>query len=96
MMTDLIKKYLKHKKMIKKSEVVYEKLSGVFKVWAKMHLSLVENWNEQQWRMYNKAKESYFNSPYKWVVVGVAKTKEEALDKAKLNNIKETYLKLDS
>ena len=96
MMTDLIKKYLKHKKMIKKSEVVYEKLSGVFKVWAKMHLSLVENWNEQQWKMYNKAKESYFNSPYKWVVVCVAKTKEEALDKAKLNNIKETYLKLDS
>ena len=59
-MTDLIKKYLKHKKMIKKSEVVYEKLSGVFKVWAKMHLSLVENWNEQQWRMYNKAKGKLF------------------------------------
>ena len=95
-MENLIKKYLKNKKIVKKSEVVHEKLSGSFKVWAKMHLSLVEKWAEQKWRMYNKSKESFFNSPYKWVVVGVAKTNKEALEKAKINNIKETYLKLDS
>jgi len=95
-MSELSQKYLENRKVVKKAEVVYEKISGVFKVWAKMHLSLIENWTEQDWKFYNKHKESFFNAPYKWVVVGIAKTEEEALEKAKINNIKETYLKLDN
>tara|TARA_R110002020_G_scaffold360075_1_gene572755 strand:+ start:283 stop:567 length:285 start_codon:yes stop_codon:yes gene_type:complete len=90
-----LSRHLDQKKVVRKSEVVYEKISDVFKVWAQLHLSLIEGWTEQDWTMYNKTKESFFTFPYKWVVVGVAKTKKEALEKAKINNIKETYLKLD-
>ena len=69
-------------KILNKAEIVREKKDS-FKVWSKVHLSLLEEWTSQDWKKYNKNKDSYFLHPYKWTMIAAGKTKEEATKNAK-------------
>jgi|TARA_R100000687_G_scaffold69586_1_gene59012 hypothetical protein len=69
-------------KILNEAEIVKEK-KGSFKVWSKVHLSLLEEWTSKDWKKYNKSKDSYFLHPYRWTMIAAGKTKEEATKNAK-------------
>ena len=61
---------------------IREGTDKVHRVWAEVHLSLLEKWNEQQHDFYKKHRDSYFLNPWKWVTIATGKTEKEAQDNA--------------
>ncbi len=68
--------------MLNEIEIVKES-RNTFKVWSKVHLSILEEWTSKDWKRYKKNKDTYFLHPYKWTMIAAGKTPEEATENAK-------------
>jgi hypothetical protein len=68
-------------KIANEKEIVKEKKDS-FKVWSKVHLSVLEDWTSKEWKKYSRTKDSYFLHPYKWTMIAAGRTEKEALKNA--------------
>ena len=59
-----------------------EGIDKIHRSWIKVHLSLLEKWDDQQWKLYNNSKDSYFINPWKWVTISTGKTAKESKENA--------------
>ena len=69
-------------KIANEKEVTKEKKDS-FKVWSKVHLSVLEDWTSKEWKKYSRTKDSYFLHPYKWTMIAAGRTEKEASRTAK-------------
>ena len=53
-------------------------IDGLYRVWAEIHLSILDKWDKKNWKTYHKNKNSYFQYPFKWTTIATGETEEEA------------------
>lgn len=53
-------------------------IDRLYRTWAEIHLSILDNWEKKNWKTYHKKKNSYFQFPFKWTIIATGKTEEEA------------------
>ena len=58
-------------------------IDRLYRTWAEIHLSILDNWEKKNWKTYHKKKNSYFQFPFKWTIIATGKTEEEAERNAK-------------
>lgn len=69
-------------KNIRETEIRKE-FDNIHRVWAEVSLDILEKWTTNNWKIFNKHKDTYFLHPYKWVIIATGKTEKEAEDNAK-------------